>query len=81
MLYKIHLNAVLQNMKCYQLLYIQVVKFMCILELFLSGPYCELYEIYSEDGPSTYVYCMVCYCVIAAPYITSVIMSLHTLHS
>ncbi len=30
------------------------------------------YEIYSEGGPSTYVYCMVCYCVIAAPYVRSV---------
>ncbi len=36
------------------------------------------YEIYSEGGPSTYVYCVVCYRVIAAPYVRSVVMSLHT---
>ncbi len=30
------------------------------------------YEIYSGGGPATYVYCVVCYCVIAAPYVRSV---------
>ncbi len=30
------------------------------------------YEIYSGDGPSRYVYCVVCYRVIAAPYVRSV---------
>ncbi len=30
------------------------------------------YEIYSGGGPSTYVYCVVCYCVIVAPYVRSV---------
>ncbi len=37
--------------------------------LFCSG---LAYEIYSRDGPSTYVYCVVCYHVIVAPYIRSV---------
>ncbi len=37
------------------------------------------YEIYSGDGPSTYVYCMVSYRVIAAPYVRSVVNSLHTI--
>ncbi len=36
------------------------------------------YEIYSGGGPSTFVYCVICYCVIAAPYVRSVVMSLHT---
>ncbi len=36
------------------------------------------YEIYSGGGPSTYIYCMVCYQVIAAPYVRSAVMSLHT---
>ncbi len=31
-----------------------------------------VYEIYSGGGPSTYVYCVVCYYVIAAPYVRSV---------
>ncbi len=30
------------------------------------------YEIYSGGGPSTYVYCVVCYRVIVAPYVRSV---------
>ncbi len=30
------------------------------------------YEIYRGGGPSTYVYCVVCYRVIVAPYIRSV---------
>ncbi len=30
------------------------------------------YEIYNGGGPSTYVYCVVCYCVIVAPYVRSV---------
>ncbi len=30
------------------------------------------YEIYSRGGPSTYVYCVVCYRVIVAPYVRSV---------
>ncbi len=30
------------------------------------------YEIYSGGSPFTYVYCVVCYCVIAAPYVRSV---------
>ncbi len=30
------------------------------------------YEIYSGGGPTTYVYCVVCYRVIVAPYVTSV---------
>ncbi len=30
------------------------------------------YEIYSGGGPSMYAYCVVCYHVIAAPYIRSV---------
>ncbi len=30
------------------------------------------YEIYSGGGPSTYIYCVVCYCVIVAPYVRSV---------
>ncbi len=30
------------------------------------------YEIYSGGGPSTYVYCVVCYHVIVAPYVRSV---------
>ncbi len=35
------------------------------------------YEIYSGGGPSTYVYCMVSYHLIAAPYVRTVVMSLH----
>ncbi len=31
-----------------------------------------VYEIYSGGGPPTYVYCVVCYCVIAAPYVRNV---------
>ncbi len=30
------------------------------------------YEVYSEGGPSTYVYCVVCYRVTVAPYVRSV---------
>ncbi len=30
------------------------------------------YEIYSGGGSSTYVYCVVCYCVIVTPYVRSV---------
>ncbi len=30
------------------------------------------YDIYSGGGPSTYVYCVVCYRVIVAPYVKSV---------
>ncbi len=30
------------------------------------------YEIYSGSGPSMYVYCVVCYCVMLAPYVRSV---------
>ncbi len=30
------------------------------------------YEIYSGGGPSKYVYCVVCYRVIVAPYVRSV---------
>ncbi len=30
------------------------------------------YEIYSGSGPSTYIYCVVCYHVIVAPYVRSV---------
>ncbi len=30
------------------------------------------YEIYSGGGPSTYVYCVVCYRVLVAPYLRSV---------
>ncbi len=36
------------------------------------------YEIYSGGGSSMYVYCMVCYCVIAAPYVRSVVVTIHT---
>ncbi len=40
------------------------------------------YEIYSGGAPSTYIYCMVCYRVIAAPYVRSVVVSLRVqLHS
>ncbi len=34
--------------------------------------YCFCWFIYSGGGPSTYVYCVVCYRVIAAPYVRSV---------
>ncbi len=27
--------------------------------------------MYSGGGPSTYIYCVVCYCVIVAPYVRS----------
>ncbi len=37
------------------------------------------YEIYSGGGPSTYIYCVVCYCVMSAPYVRSVVVSLHTI--
>ncbi len=37
------------------------------------------YEIYSGDGPSIYVYCVVCYCFIAAPYVRSVVIFLHNI--
>ncbi len=37
-----------------------------------------VYEIYSRGVPSMYVYCVVCYCLIVAPYVRSVVMSLHT---
>ncbi len=30
------------------------------------------YEIYSGGGPSTYIYCMVCFRVIATPYVRSI---------
>ncbi len=30
------------------------------------------YEIYSGGGPSMYIYCVVCYRVIVAPYVRSV---------
>ncbi len=30
------------------------------------------YEIYSGGGPSTYVYCVVCYHLMVAPYVRSV---------
>ncbi len=36
------------------------------------------YETYSGGGPSTYVYCVVCHCVIAAPYVRRFVLSLHT---
>ncbi len=29
-------------------------------------------------GPSTYIYCVVCYHTIAAPYVRSIVISLHT---
>ncbi len=31
-----------------------------------------------RGGPSTYVYCVICYHVIAAPYVRNVVVSLHT---
>ncbi len=34
--------------------------------------YLILYEICSGGGPSTYVYSLICYCVIVAPYVRSV---------
>ncbi len=37
------------------------------------------YEMYSGVGPSMYIYCVFCYHVIAAPYVRSVVMSLHTI--
>ncbi len=37
----------------------------------------DLHVKYSEGGPYTYVYCMVCHCVIAAPYVRNVVVSLH----
>ncbi len=51
---------------------------------FYSVPWCWpcftysriTYKIYSGGGPSMYLYCVVCYCVIAAPYVRSVV-SLH----
>ncbi len=36
------------------------------------------YEIYSGGGPSMYLYCVVCYHVIAPLYVRSIVMSLHT---
>ncbi len=37
------------------------------------------YELYSGGGPpTTYIYCMTYYWVIAAPYVRSVVVSLHT---
>ncbi len=36
------------------------------------------YEIYSGGGPSTYIYCVVCYRVIAAAYVRSVGHVFHT---
>ncbi len=35
------------------------------------------YKIYSGGGSSAYIYCMVCYHVIAAPCVRSVVVSLH----
>ncbi len=46
--------------------------FLCLRCVLLSLVLCVTYEIYSEGGPSMYIYCMVCYCVIAAPCIRSV---------
>ncbi len=37
------------------------------------------YEIYSGSAPSTYIYCVVYYCVITALNVRSVVMSLHTI--
>ncbi len=34
---------------------------------------------YSGGGPSTYIYCIVCYRVIATPCVRSVVVSLHTI--
>ncbi len=36
-----------------------------------------IHEIYSGVDPSAYVYCLVCYRMIVAPYVRSVVMSLH----
>ncbi len=36
------------------------------------------YGIYSRGGSSTYVYCMVCYHVMAAPYVINIAVSFHT---
>ncbi len=36
------------------------------------------YEIYSRGGCSTYIYCVVCYRMIAVPYVRSVVISLNT---
>ncbi len=33
--------------------------------------------MYSGSGLSMYVYCMVCYCIIAAPYVRCLAMSFH----
>ncbi len=41
----------------------------------------HIYEIYSEGGPSTYVYCVVCYRVITALYVRNVVVSCTQLHS
>ncbi len=38
----------------------------------LSKLHSTKYEIYSGGSPSTYVYCVVCYCVIAATHVRSV---------
>ncbi len=52
--------------------------FLCLLMsilFFCSG---LAYIIYSRGSPFMYIYCMVCYCVIAAPYVRSIVVSLHT---
>ncbi len=40
---------------------------------------CSWLEIYGGGSPSTYIYCMVCYRVIAAVYVISVVIFLHTI--
>ncbi len=58
---------------------------LCLLLVLVSPdgiyyPVCSglTYEIYSGDDPSMYIYWMVCYHVIAVPYLKSVVVSLHT---
>ncbi len=51
----------------------------CLLILILFSLLWTTYDIHSGGGPSVYVYCVVCYCVIAVPYVSGVVVSLHTI--
>ncbi len=51
--------------------------FQCLLMSILFFICGLAYEIYSGGGPSMYIYCVVYYHVIAAPYVRSIVMSLH----
>ncbi len=65
---------------CYLVYSLAFVSYTSSASWYRPGFICSglTYEIYSGGDPFMYVYCMVCYCVIAAPCVRSVV-TLHTI--